>query len=153
MSTLTTSGVGTRHRTETEKLYHCSLVIQSSRQIFPESWEEYLGSRFMLIRAHNSRIARYIKASSACAYRVSRFIYKPYINIHILYLGLSCIGIPKRDVHFKMLETIFHIKENSWGCLSRCCSTGKLDVNGESSGAVCTLSAFGGEYNRLELLW
>lgn len=68
-------------------------------------------------------------------------------------MGLFCIGIPKVEVHFKLVEKIFNIQGNSQGCLSRCCSSGGLDVDSESRGAVCTPSAFRGVYVRLELLW
>ena len=67
-------------------------------------------------------------------------------------MGLFGIGIPKVEVHFELVENIFSIKGNSSGCLSRCCGTGGLAVDSESSSAVCTLRAFGGVYVTLALL-
>ena len=80
-------------------------------------------------------------------------IYTSYINIHVLYMRLFCVGIPKVDVDFKLVENIFNMKGDSKGCLSRCCSTGELDMDSESSGAACTLRVFGGVYVSLALLW
>lgn len=65
----------------------------------------------------------------------------------VLYMGLFCIGIPKAEVHFKLVENLFSSNRSSSGCLLRCCGMGDWRWAGKAA-----VLALGGGYVRLVLL-